>query len=804
MRAVDGAETGTATVSWNAVTGAPFYRIGWVSADDVAAVQAEGRHWLDAFVFSDVANRGQTSYTVERLAPGVRHAFIVASLNIRFGAASWPDEWAYLTTPSTGAVAPAPAPTPAPTATATPTAAPDPTTTAEPTRATPTATPRPTAAATPTRAPTATPTPTPSPSPTPTPTPTPVAVSADYDKDDDGLIEISNLAQLDAVRYDLDGDGVSANADGYAAAFPNAAAGMGCANQQCRGYELAANLDFDTDDNGQINKGDDYWNDGNGWAPIGEVSSPFNTVLDGNGRAIANLHIDRTDTDDIGLFGAAGGNAVIRNVRLTGVRVSGGDKVGGLVGSSGGSISGSSAAGRVSGDAGIGGLAGVNSGSISSSNAAVAVSGSSSSGFREVLTVFGAAGGNAVIRNVRLTGVRVSGGDKVGGLVGSSGGSISGSSAAGRVSGDAGIGGLAGVNSGSISSSNAAVAVSGSSSSSGFREVLTVFGSGNSVGGLAGVNTGSIADSHASGAVTGGGNYIGGLVGSGGHILRSCGTIRSSYAAGKVTGNGAPEGPEGVYVGGLIGQSCGAISDSYATGVVTSAGYNIGGLAGTSEGAISNSYAAGSVTGASSVGGLVGSNGGAISGSYATGKVSATGGGISNHQVGGLVGATLFLGAITTSYATGSVSGDWYVGGLVGYVESIGNSGGPITASYATGSVTGNRYVGGLAGSFGGGIASSSITASYATGRVSGNSDVGGLVGDSANSAEVTGSYWDTQTTGQDSSDGGSGKTTRELQAPTEAAGIYADWNAAYWDFGTAKQYPALKYGGMDVGRQRR
>ena len=33
--------------------------------------------------------------------------------------------------------------------------------------------------------------------------------TVDYDTDDDGLIEISNLAQLDAVRYDLSGDGVS-------------------------------------------------------------------------------------------------------------------------------------------------------------------------------------------------------------------------------------------------------------------------------------------------------------------------------------------------------------------------------------------------------------------------------------------------------------------------------------------------------------------------------------------------------------------------------------------------------------------
>ena len=42
--------------------------------------------------------------------------------------------------------------------------------------------------------------------------------TVDYDTDDDGLIEISNLAQLDAVRHDLSGDGVSYSTP-YAEAF---------------------------------------------------------------------------------------------------------------------------------------------------------------------------------------------------------------------------------------------------------------------------------------------------------------------------------------------------------------------------------------------------------------------------------------------------------------------------------------------------------------------------------------------------------------------------------------------------------
>ena len=47
----------------------------------------------------------------------------------------------------------------------------------------------------------------------------------DYDADDDGLIEVANLAQLNAIRWDLDGDGVASDA-GYATAFPDAPADM--------------------------------------------------------------------------------------------------------------------------------------------------------------------------------------------------------------------------------------------------------------------------------------------------------------------------------------------------------------------------------------------------------------------------------------------------------------------------------------------------------------------------------------------------------------------------------------------------
>ena len=43
VQAADGANPGEVAVSWNAVAGAPFYRIGWVAYDDIDAARADGR-----------------------------------------------------------------------------------------------------------------------------------------------------------------------------------------------------------------------------------------------------------------------------------------------------------------------------------------------------------------------------------------------------------------------------------------------------------------------------------------------------------------------------------------------------------------------------------------------------------------------------------------------------------------------------------------------------------------------------------------------------------------------------------------
>ena len=269
-------------------------------------------------------------------------------------------------------------------------------------------------------------------------------VTNDHDEDDDGLIEVWTLVQLDAIRYDLDGDGtpVVAGTSQYEAAFPRAAPGMGCGLAGCAGYELRADLDFDTNGSGAADVGDLYWNDGDGWAPIGTVTF-FSAKFDGNGHAVSNLFMDREGP--AGLFGNTTTASVIRRIGLVGVEVAG-NRTGALVSQNSGTIVLSSASGRVSGSGATGGLVGWNTsdGIISSSYATARVAG-------EVSWVGGLAGfSGGTVAGSYATGAVSGGGNLVGGLVGDNAGAIRGCYATGDVNGSGGVGGLVGRNDGVI------------------------------------------------------------------------------------------------------------------------------------------------------------------------------------------------------------------------------------------------------------------------------------------------------------------------------------------------------------------
>ena len=261
----------------------------------------------------------------------------------------------------------------------------------------------------------------------------------DYDTDDNGLIEVADLDQLNAMRWDLNGDGASTDA-GYATAFPNPETGMGCPitaadadDNDCLGYELTANLDFDTNGSGTANLGDTYYNGGAGWEPIGTSASRFNTVFDGRGYTISNLFISRGATDYVGLFGAAGAWIRARNVGLEDAAVTGQDNVGILLGETNGEVEFTYTTGSVVGRVRVGGLVGNSgrTGSIETSYSTASVTGT---------------------------------GNYSGGLIGQSNGAVKASYATGAVGGVQ-AGGLVGRNYyyGAITASYARGAVTGTS-----------------------------------------------------------------------------------------------------------------------------------------------------------------------------------------------------------------------------------------------------------------------------------------------------------------------------------------------------
>ena len=121
-------------------------------------------------------------------------------------------------------------------------------------------------------------------------------------------------------------------------------------------------------------------------------------------------------------------------------------------------------------------------------------------------------------------------------------------------------------------------------------------------------------------------------------------------------------------------------------------------------------------------------------------------------------------GTVTQCYSTGAVSGNSSAGGLMSHNY------GTVTQCYSTGAVSGREWVGGLVGfNYG------TVIQCYSTGTVFGHSDVGGLIGYKPYNGRVSNCFWDTRTSGQARSAGGTGKTTAEMQ--TASTFLEAGWD---------------------------
>ena len=210
---------------------------------------------------------------------------------------------------------------------------------------------------------------------------------------------------------------------------------------------------------------------------------------------------------------------------------------------------------------------------------------------------------------------------------------------------------------------------------------------------------------------------------------------RNTLFTGVFDGNGHTishltiEGDEYLGLFGQIGSGA-RISNLALESVDINGTGEIGILAGVNEGHIINCSSTGSVSARSKhIGGLVGRNYGDIAQCFSDCVISGEG-----LAVGGLVGRN--DGTISNCYCGGIIEGTQKTGGFVGYNLAS------VTNSYSSASVVSERSINGFAG---------------------------------YNEWQVHNCFWDVQTSGRLTSDGGTGLTTAEMQ--TTSTFLDAGWD---------------------------
>ena len=325
-----------------------------------------------------------------------------------------------------------------------------------------------------------------------------------------------------------------------------------------------------------------------GWQPVGNSSSAaFKGIMNGNGKKIFGLWINRRNNDNVGLFGYTQ-SATIKDLTVVATTIIGRNNVSIISGYSDNTIiSGCSALGNIQGASCIGGYVGVCGDNMILANNYANISIEASGDYVGGVIGKNDASKNFSVSDCKLDGTIIRGTNYIGGLCGATLGTNATSNYIincfihSDVSGANHVGGICG-----YSSNN--------------RHTVNLSGCGY-VGNIAGTE------------------YVGGLVG---YIKKgSCFTneyIQKSFAIGKIVATGND-------VGGLIGRDenywydlRNNISECYFSGLV-SGNSNVGGLVGYKKyGDISKSYSFCSVAGTQKVGGIIGH----LDNSYTTLKTS--------------------------------------------------------------------------------------------------------------------------------------------------------------------------------------
>lgn len=295
------------------------------------------------------------------------------------------------------------------------------------------------------------------------------------------------------------------------------------------------------------------WEEGKGFIPIGNSTTPFIGSYNGKGHFIDKLIINRETENNIGLFGYTSANAQIDSLGLTNMNVIGRQNVGGIIGRlEGGRLVNSYTTGLVSSSnnetsANLGGLVGYSSDSI------------------ELCFC------DAEIKNIGSENI-------TGGLIGLNNGFVNKCNFKGNLLGNDHSGGIVGYNN-----------AEGLLIQCVCQGIIEGY---NFVGGVVGQNRGEIKQSFNLGDIVGN-SYIGGVVGW--NYYNS--EVSLCYSKGMIDGSN--------YAGGAVGINNSVIKNSYSSSNVNSKSEIAGGIVGINRGFVENCYNVGSVK---IGGGLIGMN----------------------------------------------------------------------------------------------------------------------------------------------------------------------------------------------------
>lgn len=340
--------------------------------------------------------------------------------------------------------------------------------------------------------------------------------------------------------------------------------------------------------------------------------------------------------------------------------------------------------------------------------------------------IFDAIGTNGVVKDVNIYSGTFTGSDNAGAVAGKNNGRIEGIVTFGNTvtvtENNGNAGGIVGVNnSGSFSKNETTGSTNDGVLTNGIYDVEStgsvIAGSSTAfAGGLVGTNNGGIANSFSDSAVTVGTNVTGG----------------TSAGLGGVVGVNTEKGNV-QYVDSLGVTNGGATNSS-----------NIGGIIGTNNGNMYSGYNESIVSGKDNVGGIIGENEGKYendkwNGGTVANVVNATGVTGTGNNVGGLLGTN--IGSVENGRNNGTITGNEYVGGLVGNNASE-NSVLTNLVNDSSAAITGIKNVGGIAGSNAGMITTGKADADdekvnlINRGSITGYENVGGVAGTNSGTIE--------------------------------------------------------------------